>query len=369
MKTLLITLEYPPFYGGVANYYANLSKFWPEASGLEVLDNSRKELVDDGRSFLKWLPAVLTLRRYLKKRQFDHLLVGQILPLGTAAWWLSKFYKFDYTVIIHGMDFTFALKQERKKQLAKKILGQAKRIICSNNYTANLVRDFLGQAQSGKVAVVNPGVDASSVLPPDEKRITELREKHGLVGKFVLLALGRLVKRKGVDRLIASLPLLGDRLREVSVVVAGSGPDEAYLKNYAGSAGARLADHILFVDSPDEDDKWQWLHMCDCLAMPSREEAGDYEGFGIVYLEAGLCGKPVIAGASGGIADAVLDSQTGLLVEPDNPAAIAAAILALLDDRELGRRLGQAGQARAKNDFLWQKQSRLFYSIINDSKA
>jgi phosphatidylinositol alpha-1,6-mannosyltransferase len=365
MRTLLITLEYPPFFGGVANYYGNLVANWPDKDGVVVLGNSEKKLVDERRRYVKWLPAILSVRKLFKANGFDHLLVGQLLPLGIVAYYLQKLYKFDYSVIIHGMDFTYALKTERKKKMTHKILAKSRRIICTNSYTSKLVIDFLGKESESKVFVVNPGVDAKALEPRDEARIVALKSQYGITTEFVLLSMARLVKRKGVDQVILALARLSDRWPNLVYLVAGKGPDEEHLRTYAESLGNNFSNVIKFIGSPNDHDKWQLLHLADAYAMVSREENGDFEGFGITYLEAGLAGKPVIAGASGGVADAVENEVNGLMVAPTDSAEIAAAIELLMDRPDLGKRLGQAGRERALRQFKWQDQAQKFYNVLN----
>lgn len=363
MKILLATTDYLPSYGGVANYYANIVSHWPEGQ-LSVLDNNQKQLVDEKRSFIKWLPAIKTLRAKLKNKEFDHLIVGQILPLGTVAIWLQKFYEFDFSVVIHGMDFTFALKVPRKKKIAKNILLKSKRIICSNTFVAGQVIDFIGKDKSEKVFVVNPGIERADVRPKNEARIAELKKQYDLENKFVILTLARFVKRKGVDQMILALTRLHERWPQLAYVVAGGGPDEEYLKAYAQSAGSNFQDRIKFVSAPNDEDKWQWMHLCDCFAMPARNEDGDFEGFGIVYLEAGLCSKPVIAGKAGGVPDAVEDGVNGFLIEPTDNESMSRAIITLMDNQDVKEKLGQQGKERAENKFPWKDQTEKFYQII-----
>jgi phosphatidylinositol alpha-1,6-mannosyltransferase len=115
-----------------------------------------------------------------------------------------------------------------------------------------------------------------------------------------------------------------------------------------------VADSIRFLGSVSDEQRNLWLRRADLLAMPSRLPGGGLagEGFGIVYLEAGAYGKPVVAGNVGGAVDAVLDGQTGLLVDPTDPVAVGAAITKLLLDEQLARRLGSAGAQRARS-FAW----------------
>lgn len=359
MKTLLFTLEYPPFHGGVANYYGNLAKYWPIEEKLAVLDNSHNELLSSEK-FLNWLPSISALNRKLDKDQIDYLLVGQILPLGTVAYITSFFKKINYAVFLHGMDFALALRTGRKRFISKLILNRADKIICANSYVKDKLLEFLPDLEE-RVIIINPGIEGGvpEISPND---VQEIKNTYHLEGKKVLLSLGRLVKRKGVDMVIDTIiNMPEEETSNLIYFIAGVGPREEYLKNLVP---LRFAKKIIFLGSLSDYDKWMWLKSCDIFIMPSRDIEGDFEGFGIVYLEANLCGKPVIGGNSGGVKDAVEDEFTGLLVNPENTEEIAKAINRLTNDEVLCEKLGENGRARAVKDFSWEKQISKLWNFI-----
>lgn len=123
MKTFLLTLEYLPFKGGVANYYGHLVKYWPQ--GITVVTKS--ELLKK-KYLIPWMAAFIKIRTILKKNPDSLILIGQVLPLGTTAWlnYLIKPYK--YVIFLHGMDFSFALRTKRKAYLMSKSLARAKKL-------------------------------------------------------------------------------------------------------------------------------------------------------------------------------------------------------------------------------------------------
>jgi len=352
MKTLLFTLEYPPFHGGVAHNYGNLAKYWPIAEKLVVLDNNHQELMRR-KGFLAWWPSYFSLKRKLAKDKFDYLLVGQILPLGTVAYFISWLYPIKYAIFLHGMDLAFALKSGRKRLLSKLILTRADRIICANSYVQEKLLEFIPEASS-KTKIVNPGIEGGAP-ETDPGDILDIKKEYNLDDKTILLSLGRLVKRKGVDRTIEALAHIPAEVsKNLIYFIAGAGPREEYLKKLVPK---NLADQIVFLGSLSEEDKWVWLKLCDIFIMPSRDISGDFEGFGIVYLEANLCGKPVIAGNSGGVRDAVVDEISGLLVDPDRVEAISQTIVRLASNPELRAQLGERGRLRALRDFNWENQA------------
>jgi len=349
MKTILLTLEYPPFKGGVANYYGHLVKHWPGKEGIEVLNQSKGH----------WLLAIFSLRKILAKNPGAYVLVGQVLPLGTVAWLEYLIKPFDYGVFLHGMDFAYAMKSGRKKWLARQIFIKAKKIICANSYVAKLVTDWQPDFQD-KIIIINPGIDDSSVQRL-ENTTPLLQEKYHTKDKVTLLSLGRLVKRKGVDKTIQALATLDEATRaKICYLVVGTGEADYYLKEIAAEEKVET----IFVGEVSDLEKWSFLDLCDIFIMPSRAESGDFEGFGIVYLEANLYGKPVIAGRSGGVGDAVINKENGLLVDPENVLEIATAIKILVDNPSERMRIGKNGRERVLRDFLWTNQINKLYDNL-----
>lgn len=350
MKTFLLTLEYLPFKGGVANYYSHLVKYWPG----EMTVVTSNELIKK-KYLIPWLAAFFKLKNILKKNPESLILIGQVLPLGTVAWlnYLIKPYK--YAVFLHGMDFSFALKKGRKVYLMDKSLACAHRIVCANSYVADLLKKWRPDYES-KILVVNPGVDdVATVADP------LLLEKYHNHDKTILLSLGRLVKRKGVDKVLEALALLDEEISsKILYLIAGTGESEIYLKDLA----AKLRTEVIFTGEVSEPEKWALLDLCDIFIMPAREINGDFEGFGIVYLEANLCGKPVIAGRSGGVSDAVSDSESGLLVNPESAQEISIAIKTLVVNKDERERMGSVGRERALESFKWQNQITKLYNNL-----
>jgi phosphatidylinositol alpha-1,6-mannosyltransferase len=351
MNILLVTSEFPPFKGGVANYYGSLANAWPEEDNFSILDNSRSELIA-AKGFWPWRQSFRTIRKKIAETAADYILVGQVLPLGTAVWALSFFYPLKYAVFFHGMDLSYSLRRRHKKFLTQQIIKRADKIICANSYVKAQVAKYY-PIGSAKALLANPGV-LEKIPEPREELLNHLKINYGLgenSGQISLFTLGRLVKRKGVDKVIASLDNIPEELLAgLKYFVAGSGPEEEYLK---AAVPAKLKDKVVFLGELSEEKKWAWLSLIDIFIMPARDIKGDYEGFGIVYLEANLCGKPVIAGASGGVLDAVVADFNGLVVDPEDENSIRGAIIRLAADQYLRRRLGRQGRERALEKFNW----------------
>lgn len=365
-KSLLFTIDFPPSKGGVAKYYENICFYLPPDK-ITVLANNetdgdkfdalqkykiyRKNLISKFPIWPKWIFSFFYLHKVVKKEKTEIILVGQILPLGTIALIHKKFFKTPYAVFIHGMDLGMAQRSKRKSKLAEKILRNAEFIITNSEYTKKLV---IGQGiEANKIHVVYPCVD-TRINANVNTKLHEAPYTEGKIYKPCLLTLGRLVKRKGHDMVIKALPKVIDEFPNVNYVIAGDGIDRAYLEGLAQKCGVR--NNIIFTGEISDEKKYKLYEKCDIFIMPSRNIDGDVEGFGIVYLEAGLYEKPVIAGRSGGIAEAVLDGQTGILVNPEDIDEIADAIIKLLADPDLANKFGVQGRERVLREFNLEVQ-------------
>ena len=171
--------------------------------------------------------------------------------------------------------------------------------------------------------------------------------------RATVLTVARLHDRyKGHDVLLRAMPLVRARVPEVQWVVVGEGPLRPELERLVADHG--LDGHVRFTGEVSDAERDAWLDQAHVFAMPARLPGGGVggEGFGIVFLEANAHGLPVVAGNVGGALDAVVHGETGLLVDPDDHRAVAAAIADLLLDPKRARAIGRAGAARARS-FAW----------------
>ncbi|HTA05560.1 MAG TPA: glycosyltransferase family 4 protein [Solirubrobacteraceae bacterium] len=237
-----------------------------------------------------------------------------------------------------------------KRRLAAFAADHADASIAVSKYTAGLVA--ASGAHPRELHVIGNGTD----LPDDEM---PLAQEHPTI-----LTIARIEERyKGHDTLVRALPLVLAKVPDAQWVVIGDGSLRAGLEQLAESYG--VAHAIRFLGAVSDEQRNDWLRRASLLAMPSRLPAGGFagEGFGIVYLEAGAYGKPVVAGNVGGTLDAVRDGETGLLVDPLDPLAVAEAITRLLLDGELSARLGEAGREHAL-DQAWPRVVKRVEAVV-----
>jgi phosphatidylinositol alpha-1,6-mannosyltransferase len=338
LKALLITLEYPPQVGGVANYYSALV----HAQVFDCAVATREDLP------AHWLKAIPWLYRQIKQHHYSHILVGQVLPLGTVAWLVSRFTGTPYVVFTHGMDVLVPQQSARKRWLLHRILRKAQRVIAASEFTANQVRQFDPKVQH--VTVIHP---AASITPhtPAQQPAAQLPEQF-------VLSVGRLVERKGFDYCIQALA----GIPNLHYVIAGNGDDRERLMQLAKDHGVQERVHILHNLSNGEL-AYLYQH-CLYLLLPSRQLAnGDVEGYGIVVVEANRFGKTAIGGKAGGMEDAIQDGVTGLLVNPTDLQAIQGAMQRLLTDTADRQRLEQQALAWSQTQ-TWQHCAEQLKAVL-----
>src|SRR3989338_465111 len=375
VKSLLVTLDYPPQVGGVAVYYEHLVKEFPNGdvlvltvdkiNGQKIPEQDgiiRRRLLFKSKLFWpKWLPLLWQIWKITRQNKIKLIQVGQILPIGTAVLILNKFFKIPYMVYCHGMDVMMAAQSLRKKILARKILKNAEFIAANSEFTKEKIFEYGVRPQDVAVVYPCPNMRLFRKVTPQE--IDALKNKYNLRGKKIILTAGRLVERKGHDVVLGALHKLKESVPEAHYVIIGEGPMEGVIKQMIKTL--ELEDSVTLIGDVSDYDLAAWYESCDVFIMISRQlKNEDAEGFGIVYLEANMFGKPVIAGKSGGVAEAVLDNETGILVEPTDQHEIISAIEKLLKNPEEAKRLGENGRWRVEEEFQWNNQAELLIERI-----
>jgi len=182
----------------------------------------------------------------------------------------------------------------------------------------------------------------------------DVRARYRLNGEQWVLTVARLEPYKGVDIALRALAQTRKDGHEVSYLVVGVGKKRNTYKRLAEELG--VGDAVRFVGAvPDRDLPALYNVAQAYLGVSRKGEGTRVEGFGIALAEASACGLPVVAGRSGGLAEAVQDGETGFVVDPEDPAAVSAALSRLLTDQLLARRLGQAGRKAVETHYNWDR--------------
>jgi phosphatidylinositol alpha-1,6-mannosyltransferase len=283
-----------------------------------------------GRRALTVLALNLTATVLALRKRPDVVLSTHIVA-APAATLIRRQLGIPFVQYIHAKEIG------AKPRLARFSLANADRIVAVSRYTRELALN--AGASPDRIALINPGVDVPNAVRPEGERSS----------RPTILTIARLEDRyKGHDVVLRALPLVRAQIPDARWRVVGDGPLRSALEDRARTLG--VEDMVDFLGSASDQERDEELDHAHAFCMVSRLPAGRFagEGFGIVYLEANAHGLPVVAGAVGGATDAVLDDETGLLVDPEDPVAVANALVALLSDRDRAARMSREGRARAE---------------------
>ncbi len=249
--------------------------------------------------------------------------------------------------------------------LRRAMLRRVDHVVPVSTYTASLVRAL---GVDGARCTVVPNGSGLPLVPsvPDlaaMQNATGGPDAKALGGDgLLLLTVARLVERKGVGDVLEALVPLVREWPGLRYVVVGDGPERAGLEALARVLG--VSANVHFTGRQSDAALAAWYGAADIFVMTPRTLSIDVEGFGLVYLEAGAAGLPVVGSRSGGIPDAIVDGETGLLVPESNPVVLAESLRTLLMRPDLRARFGQAGRERAAS-FTWDATADRLLSIFS----
>ena len=303
--------------------------------------------------------AWLELRRLLASHPFD---VACLNTIGTCYWlpralrWLNP--QLKVIVYSHGEEWSGMKSTDWGRRMFRTI-QKADANVAVSSYTCG--RAITEGIPATGVHLVNNGVDLNRFSPGP--RHPELLDRWNLHGRPIILCLARLDERKGQDAMIRAMPVILQSVPQAVLLLVGGGTDGPRLQALVEEL--QLQASVIFTGSVSAEEVVAWYRTADLYAMPNRTtDSGDTEGFGLVFLEAGACGLPVIGGRAGGVPDAVLDGETGFLIDGRAPAEIAAACTRLLLDPELRATMGRNGLAHAARN-SWPQQAAKFLAICD----
>jgi phosphatidylinositol alpha-1,6-mannosyltransferase len=367
-RRLLITLGFPPAVGGMQQHLyqrcralagEQITVLAPKAAGWREFDAQQTFPIRRWSGFLGETPII---KRFLQlilpffhalalyhQQAFAWIECGQSLPLGLIALCFKKTLGVPYLVWAYGNDILKPQRYPFLKGLLHVILSNADALVAVSQSTKRTIVQ-LG-LDPEKITVIHPSVDTRRFHPQNDSSVVVAR--HHLQGRRVILTIARLVERKGIDMVIGAMPRIIEAIPDVVYLVGGTGPYRVKLERLVEEL--ELDGRVIFAGYVADEELPCYYCACDVFVLVSRtlEAKGEMEGFGIVYLEAGACGKPVIGGRGGGASEAVQDGVTGLLVDPSDVAEVADAIVRVLEDEELARRLGENGRKKAMQQPNW----------------
>lgn len=295
------------------------------------------------------------------KHRFAAIFAGRALPEGIVAWAVARLHGCKVLIYAHGEELT-GWGRGRKFQAMCFALRHADRVLANSDFTRDTLVSLIGVSPD-RIAVIYPTVDIEGMRPglPHDDLLAGIGIGKG---QQLILSVGRLVRRKGFDQVIKSLPYLEQQGLEVHYALIGIGEDWDYLQGLAHELGVSERLHLL--GHVKAEDLSRWYNACTLFAMPNRDIQGDTEGFGLVFLEAGACEKPVLAGLAGGTGSAVVDGVTGLRVDGESLEEVQHAIARVLQDPAKAIEMGRQARERVRANFTHERRVAELREMVED---
>lgn len=365
-----ITHEFYPVRGGIATFTEEIARasaslgydveVWAQSADVEAEKTwpfRLRRLPLKGTHNL-WCQLQLARELVAARRQLRHATVylpepGPMLAMMTLQF-IHAFRPKQLVLTFHGSEILKFAHQPFRRFLARRLIRHATRVSTLSTYTRDLLLSHFPEAEA-KI-FLTPGAPRTDFAVV-QSRPTRPREK-----KIVVLTVGRLHPRKGQLVTLQALQMLPADVRaRLEYWIVGGQSKGGYEEKLRETAEAQPDLTVRFFGNLTDGELKEIYEGADIFAMTSVNHGRSIEGFGLVYLEAAAHGLPVVAHDVGGVSEAVVDGQTGLLVPPNRPAQLAAAFEKLVHDDSLRRRLGLAGRQWADRK-CWKKSARALFS-------
>jgi phosphatidylinositol alpha-1,6-mannosyltransferase len=360
-RTLIVTNDFPPRTGGIESFVLAMAQRMP--TDRVVVHTARQggdraydaalafPVLRDPARLMVPTPAIAR-RSAAAAREYgcDRVWFGAAAPLALLAPALRRAGVRHVVATTHGHEVWWSAVPGARRSLHA--IGERTDVLTYlGEYTRSRIARPLSPAARSRMVQLTPGVD-DEVFRPDCGG-DEIRERHGLTGRPVVVCVSRLVARKGQDVLVRALPAIQRRVPGAALLIVGDGPHRPAVERLVDRLGLRrdvvLTGRVPWSEAP------AYYDAGDVFCMPTRTRlAGlEPEALGICYLEAAATGLPVVAGNSGGAPDAVLDGENGLVVDGRDAGQVADRVATLLLDRELAQRFGKRGRAWVAERWRW----------------
>jgi phosphatidylinositol alpha-1,6-mannosyltransferase len=374
-KTLIVTNDFPPRPGGIQSFVHSMAlrmdpgqvvvyaSTWKDGAEAARFDAEQPfPVIRDRTSMLLPTPRVTrTAAGLLRRHGCSSVWFGAAAPLGLMGPALREAGARRLVGTTHGHEAGWA-QLPGSRRLLRRIGEGTDTLTYLGEYTRSRIAPALTPAAAARMVRLPPGVDEKTFHPGSGGAV--VRARLGLADRPVVVCVSRLVPRKGQDTLIQAMPRILHEVPDAALLIVGGGPYRGDLEKLAARTGVSHA--VRFTGPVPWEELPAHYGAGDVFAMPCRTRRGglDVEGLGIVYLEASATGLPVVAGDSGGAPDAVLDGETGWVVEGGSPAQSADRILTLLRDPELRRRMGERGRRWVEEAWRWDLLAERLTSLL-----
>ena len=374
-RTLVITNDFPPRPGGIQTFgYEIVRRFDPESVTVLTSNWEGAAEFDAAQDFKivrantqTLVPSKSTLsmaREIVVAENITRVLFGAAAPLGLLAASLRKLGVTNIVGMTQGHETGWAMTPGTRQAL-RKIGNDTDYLTYISEYTHKKIAKALSPSAAARMRRIVPGVDSTEFSPDNLSSGNQLRTELGWIDRPVIVCVSRLMARKGQDELIRALPIIQQTVANASLIIVGDGPYRKDLERLVKKLGLENFVHLTGKVSQAELSKWYAAG--DVFAMPCRTRMGgwDVEGLGIVFLEGSATGLPVIVGDSGGAVDAVIDGETGYLVDGTNTAEIAGRIAYLFANPDIAKKMGEAGRNWVTQEWTWDQNFKKLDGLLS----
>lgn len=345
---IIVSNDFPPDAGGIQRVIANVA-LGIAARGRDVIVVAPR--THDGGRFDRTVPyrvaryatfanklvgmlsIVPTYLRAVRSSRDKTTIVSIWWPVGVAVAIVPKALRGRFVVLAHGSEIA-PTRTGPRRWIMRFVYRRADAVLANSSFTQALLARVGTVANVGRIAMA---VDGTPIAPTRAVAPT-------------IVSVGRLIERKGFDRTLDAIASLADEFPDLHYVVVGAGPQGDALEARARALG--IAERVRFLGRVSDEELRAAYASAWIFALPTRLVVDDVEGFGLVYLEAAMAELPAIGGLGSGAVDAIVDGETGYLVDGTDVAAIAGALRRLLVDPDSAAAMGRRARARALT-FTW----------------
>lgn len=381
-RVLILTSEFPPGPGGIGTHAHQMAAGLGKR-GWDVVVLASQDYAADAavRTFnqsqpfpvvrfrkipgppLEALYREIVLNRNLRSHAPAALVAsGSRAVMLAAARWTGR--RVPWIAIGHGTEF--GARNGWQRMAVRGAYGRATAVVCVSEFTRKQMH--LAGVHPKTERVIPNGADPERfrVLPDTDS--AGLKADLALPGARLLVTVGNVTARKGQDIVVRAMPAILERIPGAHYLIAGLPTGGEEIRKLAAELG--VADRVHLLGRVEDPRLVRILNAADIFVMTSRHTRdGDFEGYGIAVIEAALCGLPAVVASGAGLAEAVSDGHTGLCVPPEDPGSTARAIVSLLEDQALRRRMGEAARSRAEREQTWPRQIAEYDSLLRELAA
>jgi len=374
-KLMILASEFPPGPGGIGTQAYQLSRYLSQMGWEVAVITSQNFAADEeircfneSQNFRiqRWPsnsilgPLIIPYRlclisNYAKKWKPDAVLATGDTPVYLMAI-LSHFFNLTWVAVEHGRKPSSSLERCIKRWA----ISKADCVVAVSQYTCKQMK--IMRTNPCRIEVIPNGADDSKFKILSDSELKIIRSKYP--GTYFLLSVGQVSERKGHDIVIRALPYILKKMPDTHYFIAGLPTKQKEWAELSRKLGMEKFVH--FLGMVEEKVLIQLFNVCDVFLMPSRHlSTGDFEGFGIAAVEAALCGKPAVVSKNSGLVEAIAEGATGISVPAEDAMAVAQAVITLLEDESLRKKMGKAARERALHEQTWEIRAKEYSDLLH----